>query len=201
MTRRKFAFWLSFGLFSLADKLRVYGIDEMAAAVLRRTEPLKLPTHWSAASNETWRWYERETFIDGQWKLSGITTPINTRTGALYEKSAGYLDENLAPTEIRLGKASAVVALDPELVAEFEHRHPTPNRKARHGLPPSKWLRSLQADELRIWLRTVEVPEADVSGMTYWTHLTRDHLFDPANLEGLSIEEQAKLHGAAHFGY
>jgi hypothetical protein len=201
MNRRKFTFWLSFGLFSLAERLHVYGLDELAAAMMRRAEPSKLPTHWRAASNAAWRWYERETFIHGQWELSGITIPINVTTGAPYEKGDGYLDENLAPPEIRLGQAQAVVELDPELVADFERRRPTPKRQARHGRPPSKWLRRLSADEIRIWLRTVEVPQADVSGMTYWTHLTRDHSFDPANLEGLTLEEQAKLHGAAHFGY
>ncbi len=38
-------------------------------------------------------------------------------------------------------------------------------------------------------------------GMTYWEHLTRDHSFDPKNIAGLTIAEQAKLHGAAHHGY
>jgi hypothetical protein len=37
--------------------------------------------------------------------------------------------------------------------------------------------------------------------MTYWEHLTRDHLFDAAKIEGLDEPEQAKLHAAAHFGY
>ena len=47
----------------------------------------------------------------------------------------------------------------------------------------------------------IEVPEAGVSGMTYWTHLTRDHSFDPVKIAGLTIDEQAKLHAAAHHGY
>jgi hypothetical protein len=37
--------------------------------------------------------------------------------------------------------------------------------------------------------------------MTYFEHLTRDHSFDPEKIEGLTDEELAKLHGAAHFGY
>jgi hypothetical protein len=37
--------------------------------------------------------------------------------------------------------------------------------------------------------------------MTYWTHLTRDHFFDPEKIEGLTEAEQAKLHAAAHDGY
>jgi hypothetical protein len=74
-------------------------------------------------------------------------------------------------------------------------------RRARHGRPPSRWLRSLHADELRIWLKTIDVPEAGVSGMTFWEHLTRDHFFDPGRIAGLTVDEQAKLHAAAHHGY
>ncbi len=37
--------------------------------------------------------------------------------------------------------------------------------------------------------------------MTYLTHLTRDHFFDADKIAGLSIDEQAKLHAAAHHGY
>lgn len=74
-------------------------------------------------------------------------------------------------------------------------------RRARAGRPPSLWLRSLNAEELRAWLPKIDPPEAGVSGMTFWTHLTRDHSFDADNLKGLTIDEQAKLHAAAHDGY
>ncbi len=37
--------------------------------------------------------------------------------------------------------------------------------------------------------------------MTYFTHLTRDHFFDGDKIAGLTEDEQAKLHGAAHDGY
>jgi hypothetical protein len=37
--------------------------------------------------------------------------------------------------------------------------------------------------------------------MTCWTHLTRDHFFDPVKIAGLTEDEQAKLHAAAHYGY
>lgn len=74
-------------------------------------------------------------------------------------------------------------------------------RRARDGRPPSKWLRSLKADELRIWLPTIDPPEAGVQGMTFWTHLTRDHSFDAEKIKGLTIPEQAQLHAAAHDGY
>ena len=205
MTRRQFAFWFSFGIFSLAEKLRVYGLDELAAATMRAVEPATpasaaLPLHWRAADNEAWQWYERETLIDGQWTLSGITTPINKHTGERYAAQVGYLDESLVPENMRRGFIHADESTADSSAAHDE-RTASPARRARHGRPPSKWLRSLNADELRIWLKTIEVPEAGVSGMTYWEHLTRDHSFYPEKLEGLTVDEQAKLHAAAHYGY
>jgi len=206
LTRRRFAFWLGFGLFSLANKLRVYGLDELAAAVMNGQAPTSdaAPLHWRAASNETWRWYERESFVDGKWKLTGITTPVHKLTGQPPEDRAGYLDESLVPAGVR-GDAPGRDAQEALAVAfakgEYADHHVSPKRAARHGRPPSRWLRSLHADELHIWLKTIDVPEADVVGMTYWTHLTRDHSFDPARLKGLDEPDQAKLHAAAHFGY
>ena len=52
-----------------------------------------------------------------------------------------------------------------------------------------------------MWLQTIEVPEAGVSGMTFFEHLTRDHSFDALRIAGLNEDEQAKLHAAAHYGY
>jgi hypothetical protein len=209
MNRRRFTFWLGFGLFSLANKLRCYGLDELAAALMDGVQPtptttraasaVSPPVHWRAADNNRWQWYERETFIDGRWKLSGITTPIDKLTGLPYTGHTGYLDDDLVPTDIRHEE------MHPEIAAALAVVHaehgPRPEFRARHGRPPSKWLRSLRADELSIWLRTIDPPEAGVSGMTTWTHLTRDHSFDPAKIEGLTEPEQAKLHAAAHFGY
>lgn len=232
LSRRHFTFWISFGLFAVAERLKVYGLDELAAAMMRddagAATVKKLPTHWRVADNGVWRWYERETFVDGKWKLSGITTPIRMETGELAPPRDGYLAEKLVPAEVRRtrptakasappaikageGKSSGVITTSHEAskssdgdaidVEEFAKHEPDPERRARHGRPPSKWLRSLYADELRVWLKTVECPEADVSGMTFWEHLTRDHSFDPVRIEGLTVEEQAKLHGAAHYGY
>jgi hypothetical protein len=235
MNRRHFAFWFSFGLFTLAERLQVYGLDELAAAMMRdeKSPASPLPTHWRVADNGVWRWFERETFVDGKWKLSGITTPIRMETGEAAPAQEGYLDETIVPAEVRRRKptlkaeealaakqdeadepsaatpqessepaktaAAGVAAPSPSI--DFDEHQPSEKRRARHGRPPSKWLRSLHADELRIWLKTIDVPEADVVGMTYWEHLTRDHSFDPAHIEGLEIDEQAKLHAAAHFGY
>jgi hypothetical protein len=204
MTRRRFTFWLGFGLFSLAERLRCYGLDDLAAAAMRAAEPPtppETPVHWTAAENNSWRWFEREDYVDGKWKLTGITTPVNKKTGEPKADAQGYLADNLVPSDLRRGGRHEVLKLPADLEAEFDQHKPHPKRRARHGRPPSKWLRSLKADELRIWLKTIDVPEAGVSGMTYWEHLTRDHSFDAAKIEGLTIDEQAKLHAAAHYGY
>lgn len=212
MNRRQFAFWIGFGLFSLGDRLRVYGLDELAAAAMRATEPaskelatiaadVATPVHWTSAENRTWRWFEREEYVDGRWKLTGITTPVHKTSGAPKAGGTGYLDETLAPEKLRHGKKSEIVVLPPEVEAEYARHKPKDKFRDRHGRPPSKWLRSLHADELRVWLRTIDPPEAGVSGMTFWEHLTRDHSFDAKKIEGLTEVEQAKLHAAAHFGY
>jgi len=207
MTRRRFAFWLGFGLFSLAEQLRVHGLDKIAAAIIRGTEDSKgasppfSPEHWAMANNKTWWWYRRENWIDGQWALTGITTPINKETGKPFVGRSGYLNASLVPKEIRVPSESNESVVGQDSSHNHEHKQAAPERRARHGRPPSRWLRSLHADELRIWLKTIDVPEAGVIGMTFWTHLTRDHSFDPENIEGLTIEEQRQLHAAAHYGY
>jgi hypothetical protein len=207
MTRRRFAFWLGFGLFTLSEKLRVSSLDALAAQAMQRTSRKlpgpsdSTPVHWTAAENRTWRWFERENLVDGKWKLTGVTTPIHKTTGEPHV-GPGYLDEALVPAKVRGDRDEEVIEnIPPELAAEFAEHKPSESRRARHGRPPSKWLRSLEADELRIWLKTIKVPEAGVEGMTFWEHLTRDHSFDPAKIEGLTIDEQAKLHAAAHYGY
>ena len=154
----------------------------------------------TAAENSQWRWYERENFSNGHWHLTGITTPVDKQTGEPCRDDQGYLDVSLVPTHLTsldwsIDEASAYA------VDGHQAGQPSPERRSRHGRPPSKWLRSLQVTELRIWLKKLSVPQAGVSGMTYWTHLTRDHSFRPENIDGLTDEEQAKLHAAAHYGY
>ena len=209
LTRRRFAFWVGLGLFSLGEKLRAQSLDKLAAAAMDAvaskpssgSAAAATAEHWRAAANTTWRWFERETMVAGQWTVTGITAPIHKETGARFDGAEGYLADELVPAEVRGGQQE----IDPETLAklreEFSHHHASDRRKERHGRPPSKWLRSLRADELRIWLDTIEVPEADVSGMTFWEHLTRDHGFDPDKIEGLDEADQAKLHAAAHAGY
>ena len=110
MTRRRFAFWLGFGLFSLADKLRADGLDTLAAATMRSADPAtpsdeaSPPTHWRTDEDDAFRWYERENYIDGQWVATGTTAPINKQTGARKSDPSIYLDDELLPAEIQLSE-------------------------------------------------------------------------------------------------
>jgi hypothetical protein len=220
MDRRRFTFWVGFGLFSLSEKLRVSGFDALAAAATRRTEAAKSVVkrsggeHWAVGGDKNWWWFERENLVNGDWWLTGITTPVHKDTGERKPDNIAYIDDSLVPEAVRSSDstkvtlasfreteghhhdadhADAVVDLDPQL--------PNAKSRGRHGRPPSKWLRSLTAEELRIWLKTVKTPDAGVSGMSVWTHLTRDHSFDEKKIEGLTEKEQNKLHAAAHFGF
>lgn len=209
-TRRRFAFWVGFGIFTLGEKLHAKGFDTLAAATMRATDAKQKaakassrptnPEHWTAAENNHWRWFEREQLIDDQWRVTGITTPVRKDTGELAQ-GRGYLDESLAPESMRKGALEETRGEATEKTFEHDHGKPSPTRRARHGRPPSRWLRSLRADDLTIWLKTIDVPEAGVEGMTYFEHLTRDHSFDPVKIEDLAEVDQAKLHAAAHYGY
>ena len=154
---------------------------------------------WKAAENSAWQWYERETLVNGEWKLTGITCPVNRDTGEYYRGAKGYLESSAVPQEVR--RRGSLEAFEKDAAESDEPGRIDPIRRARDGRPASKWLRSLGVNELRAWLPTIEVNEAGVEGMTYWEHLTRDHGFDPVRIEGLTEEEQAKLHAAAHAGY
>ncbi len=226
-TRRRFVFWLGLGLFSLGERVHAKGLDTLAAAAMRATERhaqeqesrpkvdpyAGKPVHWTPGENNSWRWYEREHLLEEKWEVTGISVPIHKETGERYA-GRGYLDESLVPESLRRAveepwrdSAEQGVAGDSEASEEslshIEHDHgkPSTTRRARHGRPPSRWLRSLYADELHVWLKTIEVPEAGVEGMTYRMHLTRDHSFDPKRIDGLDEPDLAKLHAAAHYGY
>lgn len=206
-SRRQFAFWIGAGLFTLAETLRAESLDTLAAAVMRCTEtkvdglPKVETERWSYHENSTWRWFERETLTDEVWELTGRTRPVHRVTGEPHTEKDGYLDESLVPDELRFGPV--IDHTHDELVDydEDDYGEVSDVRHAREGRPPSKWLRSLYAEELRLWLPEIDVPEAGVSGMTVWTHLTRDHRFDANRIRGLTDQELAKLHAAAHFGY
>ena len=199
MNRRRFAFWASFGVFTLGQRLRAGSLDRLAAAMLgQASAPAE---HWTVAANDQWWWYERQQQLGDVWVTTGLTTPTNKESKQRYDGAAGYLDDALVPARMRIESFGKDLTVVGEARTNEEHGVPNPERRARHGRPPSQWLRRLQADELRIWLKTIDVPEAGVSGMTYWEHLTRDHSFEPANIEGLDEDEQARLHAAAHYGY
>lgn len=203
MIRRRFVFWIGLLLFWIGEKTRASSFDSAAASLMARTEPdaKKGATNqeastekWEHNENATWRWFERRTLVDGKWKLTGVTTPVHKTTGELYKgKQKGYLNEDVVPESVQRASRS--------LRSKLAKAKIDPERRARDGRPPSEWLRSLNADEIRVWLRTIKVPEFGVDGMTFFTHLTRDHSFTAERIEDLTVAEQAKLHAAAHHGY
>ncbi|MEM9587811.1 MAG: hypothetical protein AAGA03_11070 [Planctomycetota bacterium] len=208
LSRRRFT--IGVGAYLLAAPQLAGSAEELVAshgdsvsgdsAVLAESPASGRTDRWSRGENELWSWFERETLIDGRWQLSGITTPTNRQTGEFFEGDEGYLDDQLVPDRVRV----AVVAdrfLDQPAPDGPAMGQPSAERRSRDGRPPSEWLRSIQADELRDWLSQIDVPQAGVHGMTYWVHLTRDHSFRPLLIKGLTEAEQAKLHAAAHYGY
>jgi hypothetical protein len=208
MNRRHFAYWLSSGLFALSERIHAQSLDSLAAAVIQCTEnkvgeaTIVDEERWRAAENRTWRWFERDTLqADGEWKLSGRTVPIHKQTGEPYTSEEGYLDESLVPDAVRHSKPFAKKGLLEIECVDTEPGSVSSARKARDGRPPSKWLRSLHADEIACWLQTITVPEVGVSGMTVLVHLTRDHGFDEEKVKDLIEEDMFKLHAAAHYGY
>ncbi|MEO0531406.1 MAG: hypothetical protein AAF266_12655 [Planctomycetota bacterium] len=227
MTRRRFAFWVGMGLFGVAERLGATELDALAAKLMEAADepaidlppsppppppaPAEMPVHWQATHNRTWRWVQREEYVDGEWHLTGMTTPVRRDSGEPIEDATGYLDDEAVPEAYRTAFEDLLDANgDPAIHGEDEgiaatEDEPGPeaasHRKARHGRPPSRWLRTLNAAELSVWLATVTPPEAGVHGMTFLEHLTRDHLFDADRLAGLTDAEMEKLHAAAHHGY
>jgi len=211
MTRRRFVFWVGFGLVGLGAKLRWDGLDKWAAAMMRTTEPVPpppgadaaqgaTPVHWTVAGDSNWHWIEREEYVAGRWKLTGTTAPIHRTTGQRNAAGRDFLDDAFVPPEMKFALRQSNQS-EVRRIIDLPNHQPSAARKGRHGRPPSEWLRSLYADEIRIWLKTIEVPAAGVIGMTVWTHLTRDHSFEPLKIVGLTEPEQFKLHAAAHYGY
>ncbi len=138
--------------------------------------------------------------------------PVSRRSFAIWLTTSGLavaasrhafaqdLVDSSYNTDWRSSEQTKLIAGQPPLDAE-SYGQVSLERRAQDGRPPSEWLRSMDADELRDWLADIEVPEAGVAGMTFWTHLTRDHMFRPLLIKGLTEAEQAKLHAVAHFGY
>lgn len=64
-----------------------------------------------------------------------------------------------------------------------------------------KWIRRLNASELRVFLKTFKAPPAYVKGMTFQFHLISHHGFSGKNIRGLTQNELFRLHSAAHYGF
>ena len=154
---------------------------------------------WKAAENRTWRWFQREDLVRDHWTVTAISTPVHKATGERFTAVKGYIDESAVPIEVRRRQHKDETAVTS--VESDEPGHADAARRENGGRPPSQWLRGLKTDQLRVWLKTIDVPEAGVEGMTYAEHLVRDHSFDAETVAGLTEEEQAKLHAAAHHGY
>lgn len=92
-----------------------------------------------------------------------------------------------------------------KIFPKVNHEHlPDGKIRAREGRPPSEWLRSLTADEIRKWLPTVkdkDMPVAEVEGMTAQYHLVHHHYFTASHIKGLTRPELIKLHSCAHYGF
>ncbi len=112
LTRRSFSTWLAASGFVLTTSRRAPAQDLVESEQFlpfgeaRRLNDLvaddsKAEERWTAAANESWQWYERESLLHGQWKLTGITTPVHRVTGKCFEAVPGYLDESPVPIECR----------------------------------------------------------------------------------------------------
>ncbi|MEM8864485.1 MAG: hypothetical protein AAGF31_02945 [Planctomycetota bacterium] len=214
MNRRHFAISLGLGVAGFASRVGASPLDKLATEVIRAAvdgaefkpdaiKPARVVEHWRAATNSSWQWLERSELVAGEWSLTGITQPVHRETGEPVDgrDDVDYLTASAAPagllTAIEGGADDYCIAVEGADAGPAA----TPLRRARHGRPASHWLRNLNASELRAWLASLEPPQADVAGMTYLEHLTRDHGFDTLYVAMLTEVEQAKLHGAAHHGY
>lgn len=210
--RRQFAIALGLGLLTSRAS---WGDDEISSAPKpsfvdwqELAKQGQVFEHWTPEENSEWNWYRAERYVDGAWKSFAISLPVNRNTGELHRPAEGYVGLDEIPPYVLAGalpqlpesikRQMAPSQFDP---TEATKRLPDPEVQIRDGKPPSEWLRSLNAEELRTWLRTIDVTEASVSGMTFWVHLVRDHSFDPRRIEGLTEREFLLLHSAAHFGY
>ena len=140
ITRRRFAFWLGPGLFNLGELLRADVFDDLAAGSMRAAAepptprgPCSTPKHWSAAENNSCRWFEREHLIDGHGNQTGIMTPIHKQTGEPYTGRDGYLDDNLVSGAVRRGDQAGKAGLDADTFVEVDAGQPNFMRRARYG--------------------------------------------------------------------
>ena len=158
MTRRRFAFWLGFGLFTLAEKLRMGSLDALAAATMRTAEPSPVGENSLARALERGRkqYVALVRTRDATLTANGSSPESRRRSvkrlASLTRELERYLDPNVVPASVQSVDNEVTAEEIADAKAKYGHRRPHATRVARHGRPPSKWLRSLNADEIRIWL-------------------------------------------------
>ncbi|MEM6798941.1 MAG: hypothetical protein AAF589_05455 [Planctomycetota bacterium] len=215
MNRRTFTASLGVGLLgassAAARSLRDWSCRDLSWASLEMAETDlaenlvgKTPVeHWRVAQNNTWRWFEKSVLIGSTWRMVGMTTPVRRASG--FQISGRDCADYLHEAEVPQAVVEAFASGSADICIAREGATPGPaatdQRKAREGRPPSRWLRDLDALQLRSWLGCFDPPRADVAGMTFYEHLTRDHGFSEESVALLTKTEQHKLHGAAHHGY
>lgn len=164
--------------------------------------------HWTPEENPEWKWYRLERYTEDDWRTVGISLPMHKETGEPFEPADDYLNPSDIPAYVLDGRIPDLAQPPMHSAAASQYddataflQTPDPDARSRDGRPASDWLRSLYAEELRLWLPSVETSETGVNGMTFWVHLIRDHGFDPRRIEGLTENEFRKLHCASHDGY
>lgn len=214
MDRRQFSLMIATGLAAgprrLLAKDAGLGPGEAVAdggASDDESSPVEAPAavvtvdHWRAAQNTTWRWFEKSQLVGEEWRVVALTTPLHRVTGERKMGVEGYVEDDTVPRP--LFDAEPGQMTDFCVAAGDSPAGPvaTGERRSRNGRPPSYWLQSLSAVELKAWLATIDPPEAGVSGMTFAEHLVGGHHFREEQTTGLTEMELAKLHGAAHHGF
>lgn len=194
-SRRNFTLMMSAGILGLSNQVTEAMWEGTTASSAEKR------AYWTIGENRRWWWYERHQQRDHDWRITGITTPLDKKTNQAYTGRKGYLDVQLVSDHVRNLVREVSDEEIEEALQKYGDHTADAERKARDGRPPSDWILNLTSSELRVWLRTIEVPEVGVSGMTCWCHLTRDHSFAPEKIEGLTQAELDELHAAAHFGY
>jgi hypothetical protein len=181
MKRRQFFYWLGAGLFGIGETLGIDAFDRMAAAATILSRRNGSSGSGSSSSSGAG---QRSAFNTGK----AIDQSSNNTS---YQQNYSN-NFNMVPSG---------PIIDDDVDDPTNHGKTEPKRLARQGRPPSRWLRSLDAEELRKWLKTVNPAATGVNGMSYASHLIHHHLFVAEKIAGLTVDEQAKLHAAAHAGY
>ena len=204
LDRRRFAELFGIGvLLSTETLLAGEDVASDLRQLLSEEEIRSLPTKWTKLETGTSLSYKREVKFNGEWRFAGFTLPIRKATNQAVKPRKNYLDPRVVPKEIRGFEVTVSASADDSDVQDFRppSNLPDVDLRARHGLPPSEWIRSRNAKQLSRWLRTLDIPYFGVEQITFWDHLVRHHKFKPKLISGLSSNELAMLHSAAHYGY